>query len=304
MAHHSACHHHPGASHDLRSSNRRSLLAVLLLVAGYMFIEAAAGLLTGSLALLADAGHMLSDAAALGLSLIAAKLAEKSATPQRTYGYYRTEVLAALVNGTALLVISVFILLEAYARLKQPQEVLGAAMMGVAAGGLLVNLAGLWILSAGRKENLNIRGAWLHMLTDMLGSVAAIAAGACVWLLNWHWIDAAASALIALLVIYSAWQLLLESLAVLMESAPRGIDVDEVRAAMLATPGASAVHDLHVWSITSGLDTLSAHVVIENGAGHKELLNALREMLDRRFGIGHVTIQLEPEDYGTCRGHP
>lgn len=292
-------HHHAG----MRAANRRRLLAALALTGGYMLVEVAGGLLTGSLALLADAGHMLSDVAALGLSAFAAKLAEKTPTAKSTYGYYRTEVLAALANGATLIAVSAFILIEAYGRLREPPQVLGAPMTAVALGGLLVNLAGLWILGGGREHSLNVRGAWLHMLTDALGSVGAIVAGVCIWGLGWYWVDPAASVLIALLVVYSAWRLLLDSVAVLMESAPRGIDVDEVRSALLAVSGVSTVHDLHVWSITSGLDSLSAHVVVEDGAAHKNLLNELRAMLHNRFGISHTTLQLEPSDFGDCGGH-
>lgn len=176
-------------------------------------------------------------------------------------------------------------------------------MMGVALGGLLVILAGLWILSGGKSDNLNVRGAWLHVLTDALGSVGAILAGVLVWALGWNWADPALSILIALQVVYSSWALLRESVSVLMESAPGGIDVDEVRDALGAVPGVFAVHDLHVWTITSGMDSLSAHVVAAEQTGHRILLEQLRKLVRDRFAIQHVTIQLEPEAFGDCGAH-
>lgn len=290
-------HHHQHAHHHSRSSSRYRLALTLGLAAIYMVAEIIGGLWTGSLALLADAGHMFSDVASLALSLFAAWVSERPPTSRRTYGFYRTEILAAMVNGATLVAIAVYILFEAYHRFRDPREVIGPAMMAIAVGGLAVNLLGLWLLSAGRDDNLNVRGAWLHVLTDALGSVGAIAAGALIWGFGWQWADPLASVLIAMLVIYSSWRLLAEAVAVLMESAPHGIDVDEVRAAMGAAPGVVDVHDLHVWSITSGLDSLSAHVVIEEGHSHSELLTALRAMLDERFGIDHVTIQIEPVDF-------
>lgn len=286
-------HHHAQA----RAANRRRLAWTLVLIAGYMVAEIVGGLLTHSLALLADAGHMLSDAAALGLSLFAAWLAERPPTSRRTYGYYRTEILAALANGATLVAISVYIVVEALRRMHEPPAVLGGPMLGVASGGLLVNIVALMILHRGRDENLNIRGAWLHVLTDALGSVAAMAAGALIWAFDWNWTDAVASVLIALLVVYSAWRLLAESVAVLMESAPRGVDVDAIREALLATPGVAGVHDLHVWTITTGLDSLSAHIVVTNGGPAIELLTCLRHLLHDRFGIEHVTLQIEPADF-------
>ncbi len=202
--------HHQGAA-----ANRSRLALTLALAAAYMLAEAVGGWLTGSLALLADAGHMLSDVAALGLSLFAMSMARRPPTSRRTYGYHRLEILAALANGAALVAISLFVLAEALQRLRQPHEVDAPAMMAIALGGLLVNLAGLWILRRGREESLNVRGAWLHVLTDALGSVQAIAAGALIWAFGWQWADPAASILIALLVIYSAWSLLKEATAVL-----------------------------------------------------------------------------------------
>jgi len=267
------------------------------LAAGYLLAEVVGGLLTNSLALLADAGHMLSDVAALGLSWFALWMAERPAGPQQTYGYYRTEILAALANGAALVAVAFFVFAEAVRRLRQPLDVLGGPMMGIAAGGLLVNLASAWLLAPSRHQNLNVRGAWLHVVMDALGSLGALAAGAAVWLLGWNWADPAVSLLIGLLIIYSSWRLLKESVAVLMEMAPRAIDVDQVRHTIVQSPGVLDVHDLHVWTITSGMDSLSAHVVIADGQAPEVVLRRVRDSLRQRFGIAHVTLQLEPEGF-------
>jgi cobalt-zinc-cadmium efflux system protein len=296
----SAAHSHAhGHSHGSR--NRKRLAWTLGLVAVYMVAEAVGGWLTGSLALLADAGHMLSDAAALGLSLFAMTMARRPRTSKRTYGYHRMEILAALANGATLVAISLLVLIEAVHRFSRPERVDAPGMIGIAAGGLLVNLAALALLHAGRDENLNVRGAWLHVLTDALGSVQAIAAGALIWGFGWQWADPAASVLIALLVVYSAWSLLKEATGVLMEGAPAHIDVDQVFDAMAEVPGVVEVHDLHVWTITSGMESLSAHVVVEEDCFDCDVLGAIRATLHERFGIHHITVQMETE---TFQEHP
>ena len=279
-------------------ANRRRLSIVLALAATFMVAEVIGGLVTNSLALLADAGHMLSDVAALGLSIFALWIAQRPPTPQRSYGYYRTEILAALANGATLVGISIYIFVEAYGRLRSPPEVQGGLMMGIAAGGLVVNLLGLWILSAGKGDNLNMRGAWLHVLTDALGSIGAILGGAAIWAFGWAWADPVVSVLIGLLVIYSSWNLLKETVNVLMEGAPGHVDVDAVRNEIAGTHGVVAVHDLHVWSITSGMVALSGHVRVAESATaaeHGATLAALRTTLEERFGIHHITIQIESE---------
>lgn len=279
--------------------HRRPLILALVLIAGYTVAEAIGGLLTGSLALLADATHMLSDTAALGLSLFALQISQRPPTPELTYGFHRTEILAALINGATLIALAVFILVEAWERFQTPVEVRGGAMMLVALGGLAVNLTALWVLNAGRKTSLNLRGAWLHVVADTLGSVQAIGAGALILMFGWNWADPLASVLIGLLVIFSAWSLVRDSVGVLMEGAPGHIDVDAVRGEILAAPGVASLHDLHVWSITSGMESLSAHVVVEESAG-PDLLGEIRARLSQRFGIDHVTIQLEPEGFTEC----
>lgn len=293
-------HHHHGGS----SRGRRPLALTLGLVTVYMLAELVGGWLSGSLALLADAGHMLSDAAALALSLFALWIARRPPTPRKTWGYYRIEILAALANGATLVAISVFILLEAFERFRAPAPVNAPLLMAVAAGGLVVNLIGLQLLSGSKDDSLNLRGAWLHVLTDALGSVQAILAGALIWGFGWTWADPAASVLIALLVIYSAWHLLRDTVGVLMEGAPRHIDVDEVRDCLAGLPGVVEVHDLHVWTITSGMESLSAHVVVADGLPPCDMLTTVRSTLHDRFGIHHLTIQIEPEEFeeqGMCR---
>jgi cobalt-zinc-cadmium efflux system protein len=289
--------HDHGHSHgDTGGGRNRQRLAIVLgLVITYMVAEVIGGLLTNSLALLADAGHMLSDAGALTLSLFALWVAQKPARSSHTYGYYRTEILAALVNGATLVAIALYIFVEAYHRLGELPEVQGALMMGIATGGLLINLAGLWILNSGRSESLNVRGAWLHVLTDALGSIGAVVAGGLIWAFGWNWADPVVSVLIGVLVLYSSWALLRETVAVLMEGAPGHIDVDKVRGAIREVPGVRGVHDLHVWTITSGMVALSAHVVVEEGRFGQNTLRSVRELLHEQFGIDHTTIQLEEE---------
>jgi cobalt-zinc-cadmium efflux system protein len=294
-------HRHGPGQHADRSASRRRLGLALVLVVFYTAAEVVGGLLTNSLALLADAGHMLSDAASLGLALFALTMAARPATSQRTYGYHRLEILAALANGAALVAISIFLVVEAVGRLADPPEVAAPGMMLVAAGGLMVNLAGLALLHGRRGDNLNLRGAWLHVATDALGSVQVLLAGAAIWAFGWRWADPVATLAIAVLIVWSAWALLREAVGVLMEWAPRHIDVDRVRSSLHQVPGVLGVHDLHVWTITSGLDALSAHVVAPDRPPHL-LLADIRATLHRRFGIDHVTIQVEPEDHGDCHG--
>ena len=288
-----AGHHHGhahGAAHAGEKS-RRGLAITLVLVLVYMVAEVIGGLMSNSLALLADAGHMLSDAAALGLALFANWFSRRPATSRHTFGYYRAEILAAVVNAASLIAIAIFIFIEAYRRLQTPHDVQGGIMVGVATGGLVVNLAGLWMLHGGREENLNAKGAWLHVLTDTLGSVQAVAAGALIVAFGWTWLDPLASVLIGILVIFSSWALMRESVAVLMESAPGHVDVDEVRNCLMRIPGVQEVHDLHVWTIASGLVALSAHIAAERPSA--AVMHDLQHELEERFGIRHTTIQFD-----------
>ena len=283
-------HHHPAAG--ARSARRLAL--TLALVVLYMAAEVVGGLLANSLALLADAGHMLSDAGALALALFAIWFARRPASPQHTYGYYRVEILAALINGAALIAIALLIFVEAFQRFQDPPEVQGMLMMAVATGGLAINLVGLWTLHGVRGDSLNTHGAWLHVLADALGSVQAIVAGGLIVLLGWYWLDPLASVLIGLLVVYSSWSLMRRSVTVLMEGALGHIDVDLVRRRLLEVPGVRDVHDLHVWTISSGLVALSAHV--EAHRPPADVLRELRRDLQEEFGIRHTTIEFDPTE--------
>jgi cobalt-zinc-cadmium efflux system protein len=302
-----------GHDHDHGHGNpdvQGRLRIVLYLSIAYMFAEAVGGWLTNSLALLADAGHMLSDVAALGLSLFAGWISRRPTTPRHTFGYYRAEILAALVNGAALAAISALIVIEAVGRLSHPQAVRGPFLLGIASGGLVVNLIGLRLLHAGRHHSMNLRGAWLHVGSDALGSFGAMVAGFLAWRFGWDIADPVASIVIALLVVYSSWSLLRQAADVLMEGTPRGIDADEVRCALLSVQGVRAVHDLHIWTITSGMHALSAHVAVPQDEARSGLLVDLRAVLGRQFGIDHVTIQVEedgsgdPEHCARAIGHP
>ena len=283
-------HAHGGHGHGART---RPLAWTLALVVAYTAAEVIGGIWSGSLALLADAGHMVSDAAALALTLFAIRFARRAPTPERTYGFHRAEILAALVNGVTLVIIALFIFMEAYERFQNPPPIEGGLMLGVAAGGLIVNLAGLWLLHGGHSHDLNVRGAWLHVLTDALGSVQAIVAGVLIVMYGWYWVDPIASILIALLVIYSAFLLISQSVHVLMEGAPGHINVDEVRAALIALDTVEDVHDLHIWSITSGFVSLSAHIVVSETCDHRAVLRSSERVLVERFGIRHTTIQVD-----------
>jgi cobalt-zinc-cadmium efflux system protein len=283
-------HHH---SHGSGSARTRSLVSTFVLVVAYAVAEFLGGLWSGSLALLADAGHMVSDAAALALTLFALHFARRAPTPERTYGYYRAEILAALANGATLVAIAVLIVVEAYHRIRNPPVVEGPLMLAIAAGGLVVNVAGLWFLGGSHAHDLNVRGAWLHVLTDALGSVQALAAGVLIWLYGWYWVDPLASVLIALLVIYSSWTLIAQSVAVLMEGTPSHIKVDDVRVALQGLAHVIDVHDLHVWSITSGFVALSAHLVVEDESIDEDVLRSSEQLLTSRFGIRHTTIQID-----------
>jgi cobalt-zinc-cadmium efflux system protein len=295
------CSDHVHSTHGLRQAkNRIRLAATLVLTLGYMVAEVVGGWLANSLALLADAGHMFSDAAALALSLFALWIAQRPPTPQHSFGYYRAEILAALANGATLVAIAGVVLVEAVARLGEPTPPRGELMMGIALGGLAVNLSGMALLHEGKAESLNIHGAWLHLLTDALGSVAALAAGGLVWAFGWHWADPAASIAIAILVVYSSWGLLRESIGVLMESAPRHLDVDRVRSALAAVPGVVEVHDLHVWAIAGPLVSLSAHVVLRADRSAADALADIRRAVHDQFGIDHITIQIEPPGGQVC----
>jgi cobalt-zinc-cadmium efflux system protein len=299
---HELAHRHDGDaghshSHGRAAGSRRRLSIVLALTALYMLAEAVGGWMTGSLALLADAGHMLADVAALALALIAMWFASRPATPSKTFGYYRLEILAALINGVALVLISFLIFFESYQRWSEPPVVRSGLMMLIATGGLIINLACAWILHGDHKDDLNVRGAWLHILGDALGSVGAILAGALMSLYGWYTADPLFSSLIGLLIIWSSWHLIRESTNVLLEGTPAHINLAAVENAILQTKGVEDVHDLHVWTITSGREALSAHVIHVEAISQAELLKELRAKLSDNFGLDHLTIQMETPDF-------
>jgi cobalt-zinc-cadmium efflux system protein len=304
MAHDHSGHARDGHhAHHAHGTGTRRLVATLALTVGYMLAEAIGGWMSGSLALLADAGHMLSDAAALALALFAIWLSQRPANARATYGYHRSEILAALLNAAALFAISLFVVYEAVGRWNHPPAIRGGLALGVAIGGLLVNLIALAILHGGRDESFNLRAAWLHVLSDALGSVGAIASGALIVSFDWRWADAVASLLIALLVVRSAYQLARQTVAVLMEGAPETVDVDDVRRAIAGASHVKAVHDLHVWTLASHKICMSAHVVTRSEAEAQKTLLALTDLLRERFGIRHVTIQIEDERFAVDHCH-
>jgi cobalt-zinc-cadmium efflux system protein len=283
--------------HERSSESWRRLSLVLLLTTLYMFAELLGGWWTGSLALLADAGHMFTDVAALMLALTSVWFGSRPATPQKTFGYYRLEIIAALVNGVALVVISLLIFYGAYERWLSPPVVRSGPMMIVASGGLIVNLVCAWILHSPDEIDLNIRGAWLHVVGDALGSVAAILAGACMALFGWYAADAFFGVVISLLIIWGSVRLIRESTNVLLEGTPAHINLAAVEDAILDTDGVDNVHDLHVWTITSGREALSAHVIHAHSISQPDLLKVLRAKLHERFGVDHLTIQMETPDF-------
>ncbi len=281
-----------------RRSDRRRLTLTLGLAASYMVAEVIGGWLSGSLALLADAGHMLSDVAALSLALFAIWMAQRPADARRTFGHTRAEILAALAQGVALVCVAVVVVIEAMERLREPRDVAAPLMLSVAAGGLVINVVCLFLLEGGRGHSMNVRGAWLHVLSDALGSAGAIFAGLAIWIWGWTWADPVASVLIAVLIVGSAWQLLRDAIDVLMEAAPAHLDVEEIRSALESEGGIENVHDLHVWTIGSGEISLSAHAVARDPVIPADLLERLHQTLRARFGIFHATLQIEPPGFG------
>src|SRR5918995_3524486 len=268
------------------------LAIVLALTVVFMLVEAVGGWLSGSLALLADAGHMLTDAGALGLSLLSGWMALRPADDSKTYGYQRWEILAALINGAALFGIAAWVILEAIQRIQHPEPIRAQLFLTVAAGGLVVNVISLKILHGMRHGSLNTRGAYLHVLGDALGSAGALTAAAVIALTGWTLADPIISIVLALLILVGAWRLLRESTDILLESVPEHVSLAEVQRRMLSVPGVTAVHDLHVWTVTSGLVAMSGHAIVPELASHPEILEGIRvEMAG--LGIAHVTIQLE-----------
>lgn len=290
-------HHHGGHSHHLgvilSERHFHVLRWVFVLTFLYLMVEVAGGILSGSLALLADGFHMFADSAAIGLSLFAAWLSHRPAPKHRTFGYQRVEILAAFANALLLVGMGLFLFWEGYERFYHPEPIKASLMLWVALGGLIVNIISAKLLHADHDHNLNIKGAYLHVLGDLLGSVGAMIAGGLIWAFDWRWADPVMSCVIALLILYSAWGLLRDSVNVLLESCPSHIDIEEVRTEILAFEGVLSVHNLHVWNINMQRMLLAAHIEVSPDAYTGETLNRVQNALKEKFGLSHVTLQLE-----------
>ena len=295
--------HAEGGPGTAAGQHKERLKGALALTAGFMVVEAVGGLLTGSLALVADAAHMLTDAGGLALALIAIRFAERPATPRKTFGYVRLEILSALLNAVVLLLITIFILYEAVGRLIDPPPVMAGPMLAVALVGLAVNLASMKLLAAGSSESLNVKGAYFEVMSDMLGSLGVIVAALVVMFTGWRLADPIIGAGIGLFIVPRTWGLLRQAVHILMEGTPPEIDVSLLDAAIREVPGVRAVHDLHVWTLTSGLDALSAHVVVDDMAEARRVLAAVNALLASRFGLAHTTIQVEDQALRDAEAH-
>ena len=297
-------HNHNHSSRAVREAGRSRLRFILVLTSIFFIVEVLGGLWTNSLALLSDAGHMLSDMFALGLSLFAFWLSSKEPSPTKTYGYYRFEVIAAFINGVLLILVALWIFGEAYRRFQYPAPEKSIPMLFIAVLGLIINLSGIYLLRKAGTENINIKGALFHLMGDAAGSVGAITAAVVISLTGWTLFDSLVSVLIGLLIIYSAWRLLWDVVNILMQGVPPHIDLDNIRQAMLSVDGVIELCDLHIWSLTSKVDSLSAHVVVQDMGRNKEILEKLTRLINDKFGINHVTLQIEDEAVGTCRLFP
>lgn len=299
-------HNHSHAGHDHShgphghhhfdpSGNKKGLMIALIITVGIMFLEFFGGLVTNSLALLSDSGHMLNDASSLALSLVAVWFATKPASPNKTYGFHRFEILAALLNGVTLFVVAGFIIVEAYGRFFEPPTVASGSMMLIACIGLLANVASAWSLmrKGDVKNNINLRSAYLHVLGDALGSVGAIIAGLVMMIFGWYIADPIISVLVALLILRGAWGIIKHTVHVLMEGTPITVNPSEVKAVLENIKGVINVHDLHIWTITSGLDSLSCHLLIKDQEDDQRILQQAIQLIAERFKIQHTTIQIE-----------
>ena len=295
----------PGHAHDHRSASRRSLSIALALIMVYMVVEVVGGLISGSLALLADAGHMLTDGAAIGLALLAIWVSGRPASIEQTFGFHRTEILAAMLNALSLWLISALIFFEASRRFNDDLQVDGGLMLGVGAVGLLVNLAAAWALHRSSGESLNVEGAFLHVVADLLGSVAVVAGGILVLAFEWNIADPIFGIVIGVLILASSLRLLWKVVHVLMEGTPSHLDLHHLCQRLEELEGVTGVHDIHAWTITTGYDALSAHVTADPTVMQDPnlVLQALRDIASSEFGIGHVTIQLEDSKDGCVEDH-
>ncbi|KZS48687.1 zinc transporter ZitB [Paenibacillus glucanolyticus] len=296
MHQHNHQHGHDHSHHDhARSGNKKGLRIALIITVGIMILEFVGGLLTNSLALLSDSGHMLSDASALLLSLVALWFATKPSSPNKTYGFYRFEILAALLNGVALFVIAGFIVWEAIQRFNDPPTVASGSMMLIAVIGLLANLLSAWFLmrTGDVKNNVNLRSAYLHVIGDALGSVGAIVAGIVMIAFGWYIADPIISILVSILILKSAWRIIQNTVHILMEGVPASVHPEAVTKSLLSITGVTGIHDLHIWTITSNFDSLSCHVVIADDIDSFDVLQQAIDLLDTQFHIEHATIQIE-----------
>ncbi|HEV2555190.1 MAG TPA: cation diffusion facilitator family transporter [Bosea sp. (in: a-proteobacteria)] len=298
-------HSHGGAAPaGTAAGKHKSGLAMAFgLTTAFMLAEVVGGLWTGSLALLADAAHMLTDAAGLVLALIAIRFAERPATPEKTYGYVRAEVLSALTNAVVLLVLTAYILYEAYRRFQNPPEIVGGPMLAVAVVGLCVNLVSMKLLSGGSSESLNVKGAYFEVLSDMLGSLGVIVAAIVVMATGWTIVDPIVGAGIGLFIVPRTWSLLKQAVHILLEGTPPEIDLKLLEAKLSAVPGVVAVDDLHVWTITSGLDAMSCHLVVDDMPNSAAILTAASAAMRSEFGLTHTTIQIEDGSIRNAEGH-
>lgn len=296
-----------GHGHATATGRHRGRLALVLAITlVVLVVEVVGALLSGSLALLADAGHMLTDAAGIGMALLASTLAARPPTLQRTYGWQRVEILAATANALVLMAVAVFVIVEALRRIGSPPEISSGLMLVVASIGLVANVVSLRLLHAGRGESLNVRGAYLEVLGDLLGSAGVVVAAVILALTDWWVVDPIASIAVALLILPRAWLLLRDALDILLEATPRGVALSDVRRHILSVPGVRDVHDLHAWTITSGMPVLSAHVVVDDevlttGCG-PSTLDRLQDCLAGHFDVGHSTFQLEPAGHRDHEG--
>ncbi|MET3034979.1 cation diffusion facilitator family transporter [Chryseobacterium sp. NRRL B-14859] len=277
--------------------HKKNLLIVLCFSGAYLIAEVIGGILTNSLALLADAAHMLTDVVGLLLAFIAIKIGERKADPSKTYGYYRTEILAAVVNAVVLLGISIYVLYEAYQRFQNPPEVQSKSMLIVAGIGLLVNVAGMLVLRKDSESSLNMKGAYFEVLSDMLTSIGVMIAGVIMLTTGWYYADPLISAAIGLLIFPRTWRLLKEAINVLLEGTPKEVDIHELRKSLEQIRGVKNVHDLHVWSLTSGVNAMSAHIIKDELSSQNQLLKTLTETTTQHFKISHTTFQIEEEGY-------
>jgi cobalt-zinc-cadmium efflux system protein len=294
-------HSHGGAHDHAAHSSVRRLRVALALTAAFLVVEVIGGLLSNSLALIADAGHMLTDVAALALSLFVAWFTRQPTTPQKSYGYLRWEILAAFLNGSALLLISAWIIVESIVRIRTPEPI-GGLMLWVAVAGLIINVISARILHGGSRDNMNVRGAYLHVLGDLLGSVGVVIAAVIIRYTGWLVADPIASFVTTALIIRGAWSLVRESVDILLESVPKHINLSAVRGQLEAIPGIESVHDLHIWTVNPRVVAMSAHAIVRDASTQQHVLEHVHDAM-RLFGIGHVTVQIEQSEMVDREAH-